>query len=72
MGGFRSERAKSCLKLRRSIFGSLRDWDQDGMLDHWELINGLDPEESADSNEDKDGGGYTNVEAYFNSLCPAL
>ncbi|MDA7680446.1 hypothetical protein N8633_01515 [bacterium] len=42
------------------------------MLDHWELINGLDPEESADSNEDKDGGGYTNVEAYFNSLCPAL
>jgi hypothetical protein len=44
--------------------------DHDGMPDHWEASYGLNPEDGADSNEDKNGDGYTNLEVYLNSLCP--
>jgi len=46
------------------------DCDFDGMPDHWELSHGLNPEDGADGNEDKNGDGYSNLEAYLNSLCP--
>jgi hypothetical protein len=37
------------------------------MADSWESTNGLDSSVD-DSAGDKDGDGYTNVEAYLNSL----
>lgn len=46
------------------------DSDHDGIPDHWERQNGLNAEEPTDGNEDEDGDGYTNLEAYLNSLCP--
>ena len=47
------------------------DTDQDGMPDHWEKTRGLDPEDPKDRNGDKNSDGYTNLEAYLSSLCPA-
>jgi hypothetical protein len=44
------------------------DLDQDGMADAWERENGLDPSDGADGAGDKDGDGFTNLEAYLNSL----
>lgn len=46
------------------------DSDQDGMPDHWERKQGLDPDDRADGSEDGDGDGYTNLEAYLHTLCP--
>jgi hypothetical protein len=43
------------------------DKDNDGMSDSWESANGLNPSVD-DSAADKDGDGYTNVEAYLNML----
>jgi pectate lyase len=45
-----------------------KDTDQDGMPDAWELAKKLDPADSADRNGDLDADGYTNLEAYLNSL----
>jgi hypothetical protein len=45
------------------------DQDQDGMPDTWEKAHGLDPQNPADRNADRDGDGYTNLEEYLNSLC---
>jgi pectate lyase len=45
------------------------DTDGDGMPDEWEFAEGLDPENGSDGNEDGDGNGYTNLEAYLNGLC---
>lgn len=47
-----------------------RDTDQDGMPDAWEKRHGLDPKDPADRNGDADG--YTNLEAYLNSLVPDM
>jgi hypothetical protein len=47
------------------------DTDQDGMPDAWETARGLDPASADDRNGDLDRDGYTNLEAYLNSLCPA-
>jgi hypothetical protein len=47
------------------------DADGDGMPDAWERTHGLDPNDPADRNGDRDGDGYTNLEEYLNSLCPA-
>ncbi len=44
------------------------DTDSDGMPDSWETENGLNPNDSSDANGDDDGDGYTNIEAYINSL----
>jgi hypothetical protein len=45
-----------------------RDSDRDGMPDTWELTHGLNPNDPADSREDLDGDGYTNVEEHINTL----
>jgi hypothetical protein len=46
------------------------DWDQDndGMPSKWEAAEGLNPDDPADGNLDKDGDGYTNLEEYLNDL----
>ena len=45
-----------------------KDSDQDGMPDAWETAHGLDPKDAADRNGDRNNDGYTNLEAYLNSL----
>ena len=45
------------------------DRDRDGMPDAWEKAHGLNPNDPADRNADRDGDGYTNLEEYLNSLC---
>lgn len=47
-----------------------QDSDDDGMPDEWENANGLNPNDASDANGDFDGDGYTNIEAYINSLLP--
>jgi hypothetical protein len=47
------------------------DQDRDGMPDAWEKAHGLNPTDPADRNADRDGDGYTNLDEYLNSLCPA-
>jgi hypothetical protein len=46
------------------------DWDQDndGMPSKWETAQGLNPDDPADGNLDKDNDGYTNLEEYLNEL----
>ncbi|MBE0660025.1 MAG: pectate lyase, partial [Bryobacteraceae bacterium] len=46
------------------------DSDRDGMPDEWETARGLNPKDAADA-AGPAVGGYTNVEAYLNSLTPA-
>jgi hypothetical protein len=48
---------------------ALADADHDGMPDAWELSRGLNPNNAADRNTDRDGDGYTNLEEYINWLC---
>jgi len=48
------------------------DTDNDGMPDSWESAHGLNPNNAADGNSDRDGDGYTNIEEYFNSLIPTV
>lgn len=47
------------------------DTDEDGMPDDWEKAHGLNPQESADGNQDEDGDGYTNIEEWLNGTDPA-
>ena len=42
------------------------DTDHDGMPDVWETARGLNPQSAADTNQDRDGDGYTNLEEYLN------
>ena len=44
------------------------DSDQDGMPDAWERKSGLDPDDPADGNHDRNNDGFTNLEEYMNSL----
>ena len=44
------------------------DTDQDGMPDEWERTSGLDPDDPADGNQDRDNDGFTNLEDYLNGL----
>jgi hypothetical protein len=44
------------------------DSDHDGMPDAWEVARGLNPTDPADGPQDTDNDGYTNLEAYLNSL----
>ena len=46
------------------------DTDQDGMPDGWEQALGLDPNDAADRNGDRNGDGWTNLEEYLDSLVP--
>lgn len=46
------------------------DTDRDGMPDAWESSQGLNPENPDDRNDDADGDGYTNLEAYLNGIVP--
>ncbi|MBL9211152.1 MAG: hypothetical protein JNL92_11835 [Opitutaceae bacterium] len=45
------------------------DSDRDGMPDHWEIAQGLDPKNPADRNA-LAPGGYTQLERYLNGLVP--
>ncbi|MGC4075412.1 MAG: hypothetical protein QM760_23520 [Nibricoccus sp.] len=46
------------------------DWDtdRDGMPDAWEIAHGLNPKDPGDGAKVRKGNGYTNLEAYLNSL----
>jgi Ca-activated chloride channel family protein len=46
------------------------DKDMDGMVDSWELNNGLDPNDSSDAYQDKDNDGLLNYEEYLLSTSP--
>ncbi|MDB4921031.1 polysaccharide lyase [Mucilaginibacter sp.] len=48
-----------------------KDTDHDGMPDDYELKHGLNPHNAGDASlYPKNGGGYTNIEIYLNSLVP--
>lgn len=47
---------------------TIKDTDNDGMPDEWELARGLDPNDASDTNGDYCGQGYTNIEYYINDL----
>jgi hypothetical protein len=49
-------------------YNILKDSDQDGMPDVYEKQNKLNPNDPQDRNLDSDKDGYTNLEAYLNSL----
>jgi hypothetical protein len=51
-----------------NTLSALVDLDKDGMPDDWERVNGLNPNNAEDRNEDKDFDGFTNLEEYINSL----
>lgn len=46
----------------------IKDSDNDGMPDEWELARGLNPKDASDANGDYCGQGYTNIEYYINDL----
>ncbi len=48
------------------------DADRDGMPDSWEQAHGLNPNDPADGNGDRDGDGYTNLEEYLNEVAATL
>lgn len=46
-----------------------KDSDNDGIPDAWEIAHGLNPKDGTDSAKPaKNGGGYTNIEVYLNTL----
>ena len=45
-----------------------KDSDRDGMPDVWESANGLDPNDAADADLDRNADGYPNIEEYLNVL----
>jgi hypothetical protein len=48
-----------------------KDSDNDGMPDAYETAHGLNPKDASDSPKlAKNGGGYSNIEVYLNSLVP--
>lgn len=48
-----------------------KDSDKDGMPDEYETKHGLNPHNAADASQAaKNGGGYTNIEVYLNSVVP--
>ena len=47
------------------------DTDHDGIPDEWELNHSLNPNDSSDSKNDRNGDGYSNLEEYLNELIPS-
>ena len=48
-----------------------KDSDNDGMPDSYEKSHGLNPNDASDASKyAKNGGGYTNIEIYLNSVVP--
>ena len=48
-----------------------KDADNDGMPDSYEKSHGLNPNDASDAAKPaKNGGGYTNIEVYLNSVVP--
>lgn len=47
-----------------------RDQDADGMWDSWELQHGLNPIQASDATADRNGDGYTHIEAFLYGLEP--
>jgi hypothetical protein len=46
-----------------------QDSDNDGIPDDWEIKHGLNPKDPSDATKlAKNGGGYTNIEVYLNTL----
>lgn len=46
-----------------------KDSDNDGMPDSWEIAHGLNPHDASDAAKlAKNGGGYTNIEVYLNTV----
>jgi len=46
-----------------------KDSDNDGMPDSWEIAHGLNPHDASDASKPaKNGGGYTNIEVYLNTI----
>ena len=50
--------------------GGDQDLDQDGILDAWETVNGLDPSDSADASADLDGDGISNLGEFQSATDP--
>lgn len=46
----------------------VKDSDNDGMPDAWEIKNGLNPHDPSDATLDCNGDGYTNIEKYLNGI----
>ncbi|WP_281542973.1 Ig-like domain-containing protein [Maribacter aestuarii] len=61
---FHSKVSNIPINKRESNFDS----DNDGMPDSWEILQGLDPNNSIDGSEDINGDGYTNLEDYLNQV----
>lgn len=49
-----------------------QDTDKDGMPDDWETARGLNPKDTRDANQDRNGDGYTNIEEFINSVVPKV
>jgi len=46
-----------------------KDSDNDGIPDSWEIAHGLNPHDASDATKlAKNGGGYTNIEVYLNTI----
>ncbi len=52
------------------IVDARADSDGDGMPDHWETANGLDPSGPTDASADPDGDGLTNLQEYQSDTDP--
>lgn len=48
----------------------VKDTDNDGMPDEWELKYGLNPNDASDASSDLNKDGYTNIEKYINGIDP--
>ena len=57
-------------ELALSSSTDLKDTDNDGMHDSWELDNGFDPLNGADADQDADSDGFTNLKEYLAGTDP--
>ena len=53
--------SRVCTKTRSA---DLKDTDEDGIPDEWEVEHGLDPSDPSDAYADFDGDGLTNIQEY--------